>query len=98
MAVEYLGTGCNDGTNFGRSITDLIGFYGLATPIAQPAGAAQAAITDASGGTAAATNGVLTLTGTYNSAIIANAIATLAAQGNALRAAVVALNLVKGAA
>ncbi len=98
MAVEYLGAGGDDGTNMGRSTTDLIGFYGLATPIVQPSGAAQAAITDASGGTAAATNGVLTLTGTYNSAIIANAIATLAAQGNALRAALLALNLVKGAA
>lgn len=87
-----------DGYNFGQSTADKIGFYGLATPIAQRAGAAQAAITDASGGTGAATNGVLTLTGTYNSTILANAIATLIVQGNELRAAMVALNLIKGAA
>lgn len=42
MAVEYLGTGQDDGVNHGRSSTDKIGFYGLATPISQRAGAAQA--------------------------------------------------------
>ena len=35
MAVEYLGTGNDDGVNLGRSSTDKIGFYGLATPIAK---------------------------------------------------------------
>lgn len=35
MAVEYLGTGNDDGTNFGRS-TEKIGFYGLTTPIVKP--------------------------------------------------------------
>lgn len=86
-----------DGTLVGGSATSFVGFYG-STPIARPAGAAQATVTDASGGTAAPTNGILTLTGTYNSAIIANAIATLAAQGNALQAALVALNAIKGSA
>lgn len=86
-----------DGEILGQSITDKIAFYG-STPIAQKADADQAAITDASGGTAAATNGVLTLTGTYNSTILADAIATLAAQGNALRAALVSLGLIKGGA
>lgn len=81
---------------FGSS-SALVGFYGTA-PIAQPAATNQAAVTDASGGTAAATNGILTLTGTYNSTIIANAIATLAAQGNALQAALVSLGLIKGSA
>lgn len=42
MAVEYLGTGNDDGVDLGRSTTDKIGFYGLATPISQRAGAAQA--------------------------------------------------------
>jgi hypothetical protein len=42
MAVEYLGTGNDDGANHGRASTDKIGFYGLATPISQRAGAAQA--------------------------------------------------------
>ena len=36
MAVEYLGTGNDDGVLLGRSSTDKIGFYGLATPIVRP--------------------------------------------------------------
>ena len=95
--VKYLGNKESDGVSLGQSITDLVSLYG-ATPVAQPAAAAQAEITDASGGTAAATNGVLTLTGTYNSAIIGNAIATVIAQGNALRAALVSVGIIKGAA
>lgn len=79
----------------GQGTDDLVAFYG-STPIAQPSGAAQAAVVDASGGTAAPTNGILTLTGTYNSAILGNAIATLAAQGNALRSALVSLGLIAG--
>lgn len=97
MAVEYLGTGNDDGVLLGRSTTDKIGFYGLATPIVQPSGAAQAAITDSSGGTANSATGVAALTGTYNSTILANAIATLAAQGNAVRLALVNLKLIAGA-
>lgn len=95
------------GVTVGQSATDLVGFYG-ATPVAQRAGAAQAvtvAVTDGSGGTAAATNGIAILTGTYNSALIINSIATLAEQGNALvaltnelRAALVALGAIKGSA
>lgn len=95
MAADQLSKGCDDGTLLGQNTSDLIGFYGV-TPVAQPAATAQGAITDASGGTAAATNGMLTLTATYNSAIIANALATLAAQGNALRAALVSLGAIKG--
>lgn len=87
----------SDGFVVFPAATSLGGFYG-ATPIVQPAAAAQAAVTDASGGTAAPTNGILTLTGTYNSAIIGNAIATLAAQTNAMRNALVSLGILKGAA
>ena len=36
MAVEYLGTGNDDGVILGRSSTDKLGFYGLATAIVQP--------------------------------------------------------------
>jgi hypothetical protein len=97
MSVKQLSDGNPDGTTLGQSSTDLIAFYG-ATPIARPAGAAQAAVTDASGGTAAATNGIAALTGTYNSTILANAIATLAAQGNALRNALVSVGIINGAA
>ena len=81
----------------GNATTDTVAFYGV-TPVAQPAAAAQAVVTDASGGTAAPTNGILTITGTYNSTILADAISTLAAQGNAMQAALVSLGLMKGAA
>lgn len=86
-----------DGTRLGRSAAALVGFYG-ATPLAQPSGAAQAAVTDGSTGTAAATNGIAALTATYNSTLLINAIATLAAQGNALRNALVSVGIIKGAA
>lgn len=86
-----------DGTALGFTAADKISFYG-STPIVQPTGAAQAAITDGSTGTAAATNGIAALTATYNSTLLINAIATLAAQGNALRNALVSLGLISGAA
>lgn len=79
-----------DGTEHGVSASSLQGFYG-ATPIVQPAGNGNS--TDQSGGVAAATNGILTLTGTYNSTILANAIATLAKQANAMETALVNLGL-----
>lgn len=79
----------------GQSATDLLAFYG-GTPIAQRTNAAQAAITDSSGGTANPTTGVAALTGTYNSTILANALATIIAQTNELRASIVALSLIKG--
>lgn len=84
-----------DGYKVGQSSTDLVGFWG-ATPIARPSGAAQAAVTDGSTGTAAPTNGIAALTGTYNSTLLINAIATLAAQGNALRNALVSAGLIAG--
>lgn len=84
-----------DGYAVGQSATDLVGFWG-ATPIVQPSGAAQAAVTDGSTGTAAPTNGIAPLTGTYNSTLLINAIATLAAQGNALRNALVSVGIIAG--
>lgn len=95
--VQQLSDGNGTGASLGQSITDLVSFYGV-TPVAQIAAAAQAAVTDASGGTAAPTNGILTVTATYNSAIIANALATLAAQGNAMQAVLVSVGLMKGSA
>lgn len=89
--IDYIGDGGPDGTVAGRSSTDKLGFYG-ATPVVRQA--VPAAITDASGGTAAVTNGVLTLTGTYNSAIIANAIATIIASQTSLRAALVSVGII----
>ena len=84
-----------DGYAVGQSATDLVGFWG-ATPIVQPSGAAQAAVTDGSTGTAAPTNGIAPLTGTYNSTLLINAIATLAAQGNAIRNALVSVGIIAG--
>lgn len=79
-----------DGAVIGGATTSLIGFYG-ATPVAQPI--SYATLTDSSGGTAAATNGILTLTSSYNSTILANAIATLAAAVNGINAAGVSLGI-----
>lgn len=79
----------------GQSATDLIGFY-TATPIAQPASANQAALTDSTIGVASTI--LAPLTGTYNSTLIVAAIASLAVQGNALRSALVSLGLIKGSA
>lgn len=84
-----------DGYRVGQASTDYVSFYG-ATPIVQPSGSAQAAITDSSGGTANSATGVVTITGTYNSTILANAFATVIAQGNALRSALVNLGLIAG--
>ena len=98
MAARQLSDATPDGTLLGQSSTDLIGFYGLATPIARPAGAAQALVVDSSGGTANTATGIATITATYNSTIIANGLATLAAQTNALRNALTSLGLIKGSA
>lgn len=85
------------GYQVGQSATDKVGFYGV-TPAAQPAAAIQGAITDDSGGTANLATGITTITGTYNSTILANAIATLAAQLEEIRASLVELGVIKGGA
>lgn len=84
-----------DGNLLGQSATDKVGFYGT-TPATQPTAAAQAAVTDTGGGTANAATGVTTITGTYNSTILANAFATVIAQTNAIRSALVTLGIMKG--
>jgi UDP-N-acetyl-D-mannosaminuronic acid transferase (WecB/TagA/CpsF family) len=73
-----------DGMVVGQSATDKIGFYG-ATPVAQRAGSAQAAVT-----TTAATS---TTPFGYSEAQ-ANAIVALV---NEMRAALVAVGIIKGA-
>lgn len=45
------------GTSFGQSTSDKISFYNV-TPVVQPSGSTQTAITDSSGGTASAASGV----------------------------------------
>lgn len=86
----------SDGYQLGKAATSLVGFYG-ASPVVQPTAAAQAAVVDSSGGAANSATGIAALTATYNSAIVANAIATLAAQTNAMRSALVSMGLIKGA-
>lgn len=93
--VRQISDGAPGGQILGQSTTDLIAFYG-STPIVQPTAAAQTAITDSSGGTANPATGVAALTGTYNSTIIANALATIIAQNTAFRTALVNLGLLKG--
>lgn len=85
------------GWQAGASATSKVGFWG-ATPVVQPSGAAQAEITDGSTGTANAATGVAALTNTYNSTLLINAFATIVAQTNAIRAALVAAGIMKGAA
>lgn len=92
-----LHSGDSEGVQFGNATTQKCGFWGK-TPVVQPSGAAQALITDGSTGTAAPTNGVAALTGTYNSTILINAIATILAQTNAMQAALVTAGIMKGAA
>ncbi len=89
--IKELADGGPDGTRLGATSSALVAFYG-GTPVARPS--VPAAITDASGGVAAVTNGVLTITGTYNSTILANALATIIASQTSLRAALVSLGIV----
>jgi hypothetical protein len=85
MAVKQLSDGGSDGVKLGQSATDLVGVYGV-TPIVQRSGAAQAAVI-----TTAATS---TTPFGYSEAQ-ANAIVTLV---NELRASLVAVGIIKGAA
>ena len=95
MAVDNLSKAPSDGTAFGQNISDKIAFYGV-TPVSQPTASAQTAITDSSGGAANPATGVAQNTATYNSTIINNALATITAQTNAFRTALVNLGLIKG--
>jgi hypothetical protein len=42
MAVQYIGDNGPDGTVIGKAATNLVGFYGVATPVAQRASSVQA--------------------------------------------------------
>lgn len=81
-----------DGVQYGRSATDLVGFWGV-TPVAQPTGFT--ALTDTSGGVAAAGTGIQALTSTYNSNLIINAISTLGAAVNNILSNLRASGIVK---
>lgn len=42
MAIQYIGDNGPDGTVIGKAATNLVGFYGVATPVAQRASSVQA--------------------------------------------------------
>jgi len=91
MSADQLSKYNPDGTTLGQDASDKISLYGK-DPVVQPSAAAQAAITDGSGGTANAATGVATISDTATK----NAVATIIAQTNALRAALVAIGAIKG--
>lgn len=84
------------GYTLGQSITDLVSLYGV-TPVAQRAGADQVAIT-AAAGTKISTGILADGTGTYSQTITNNNNATIAAALSEIRAALVAIGIIKGAA
>lgn len=97
ITVDAAGTG---NILIGSAVTKKIGLYGV-TPVVQPAGAAQAALTDSTGGTASTTLAAITAGAAYAQAdmvAVKNALASLANQTNAIRAALVALGAIKGSA
>lgn len=107
--IQGLGNGNPDGVRLGNSAADLIGFFGITTPIARRGNAYQAVVTPTSttvANTAATTN---TAAYGYTTTTQANAIVTqlnacvadialLKILANELRNAMVAYNLIKGSA
>lgn len=85
MAAQQLTDAPTEGTVFGQSATDKIGFYGLATPIVQPALSAMPAVV-----TTAVINSSVSATAYGYTSAQATSIVTLV---NGLRAALVALGL-----
>ncbi len=59
MAVEFVGTGNDDGVLLGRATTDKIGFYGLATPIVRGAAVTTLATTPTATDIATAVNSII---------------------------------------
>jgi hypothetical protein len=58
MAVEYVGTGNDDGVNVGRSSTDKVGFYGT-TPVVRGAAVTTLATTPTATDIATAVNSII---------------------------------------
>lgn len=85
-----------DGLVFGQSATDKVGFFGAA-PVAQRAGADQVVVT-AAAGTKIATGILVDGSASYSQTITNNNNATIAASLAEIRAALVALGLIKGSA
>lgn len=91
-------SGTTTGASFGNAITDKISFYGV-TPVAQAAGANQAALTNSTGGSA---DGTLAAVGDTSmgdeSAAINNNFTDIHTLLNELRTALVNVGIIKGSA
>lgn len=98
MAVTHLTKNPSDGTNFGQSTTDKIGFYGLTTPIVQPSGSAQDAVATSTITTAATSTTPYGYATTTQADAIPAQIVLLRTLVNKIRTDLVALNLLKGSA
>ena len=83
------------GTRIGTVNNQLLAFWGV-TPVVQPAGANQAALTDSTTGTAGAS--LVAAGGTYTAANINNNFATLNRLVAEMRTALVSAGIIKGAA
>lgn len=87
--------GTTTGTKIGTATGQKLGFFN-ATPVIQPSGATQGALTDSTGG---AVDGTLAdVTGSFNQGILNNNFADVASRINALRTALLNLGLIKGSA
>jgi hypothetical protein len=90
--------GSSSGTKIGTAAAQKLGFFGV-TPVAQPAGATEGAITNSTGGTANGTMAAVTATNSSDqSAAINKNFTELWTLQSAMRTALVNLGLFKGSA
>jgi hypothetical protein len=92
VSADDVAGGSTDGYLLGQTATSYLGFYGTA-PVQQPTG--YTALTDSSGGTAAAGTGIQALSSSYNSALIVNGITTCAAAINLILSNLRAVGIIK---
>ena len=97
MASKVINNTAAEGSNFGASTSDKIGFYGLATPIVQPSGSAQAAVATSTITTASTTTTPAGYATTTQADNIAAQVVLCRTLVNKLRTDLVALNLIAGA-
>ena len=87
--------GTDGGLTIGTGVDQKFGLWGT-TPVVQPAGAAQAALTNSTGGTA---NTVIDdVGGTFNQAVLNNNFTELYTLLTAIRTALVSIGIIKGSA
>lgn len=83
------------GTKIGTAVGQKLGFWNV-TPVVQPSGANQAALTDSTTGVAAFT--LVDVTGAHDQAILNANFASIARLINQLRSDLVAVGIIKGSA